>query len=262
MTTETPLDAAHAAMQAAPDDDGARLAFYAALADNPLFLLLEHEAEGDTIAPRVFDPEGERCVLAFDDEDRLARFTGAIAPYAALPGRVLCQMLEGQEISLGVNLDVAPSAILLPPEAVDWLADMLRHSPERIEARPEMIRRPGALPEALLAALETRLARVGGVMRTAWLVGVRYEDGEAGHLLACIDAAPQARDALAHAVAEALRFSGVEAGRLDVTFVAGDDALVAVLERHGIGFDLPRPERPRPERRPPGSDPDKPPRLR
>ena len=38
--TETPLDLAFAAMQAAPDEDAPRLRFYERLADAELFLLL------------------------------------------------------------------------------------------------------------------------------------------------------------------------------------------------------------------------------
>jgi hypothetical protein len=37
MEKSTVLDAAHTAMMAAPEDEGARLAYYAALADGMLF---------------------------------------------------------------------------------------------------------------------------------------------------------------------------------------------------------------------------------
>ena len=42
----TPLDMAHALMDAAPEDDAARLRFYERVADGELFLLLETEVEG------------------------------------------------------------------------------------------------------------------------------------------------------------------------------------------------------------------------
>jgi len=38
---ETPLDTAHAAMMAAPENDAARLRFYERMADAELYLLLE-----------------------------------------------------------------------------------------------------------------------------------------------------------------------------------------------------------------------------
>ena len=55
MSEETSLDIAHAAMEAAPNDDAARLRFYERLADNELFLLLTKEADGDQINPEIFD---------------------------------------------------------------------------------------------------------------------------------------------------------------------------------------------------------------
>ena len=122
MTDLTPLDTAHAAMEAAPDEDAARLRFYERLADCELFVLLTQEAEGDNISPEVFDLADESFVLVFDREDRLAQFVGKPAPYAALSGRVIAGLLAEQGIGMGVNLDVAPSSILIPPQAVVWTA--------------------------------------------------------------------------------------------------------------------------------------------
>ncbi|MBK5927155.1 SseB family protein, partial [Rhodobaculum claviforme] len=89
----TPLDAAHAAMEASPGDEAARLAFHARLAEAELYLLLEAEPQGDTLAPRVFALEDGPVVLVFDTEERLGDFSGAAAPYAALPGGGLVRML-------------------------------------------------------------------------------------------------------------------------------------------------------------------------
>ena len=125
MSEETSLDIAHAAMEAAPNDDAARLRFYERLADNELFLLLTKEADGDQINPEIFDLCDASFVLVFDRIERLAQFVGKRAPYAALSGRVIAQMLAGQGIGLGVNLEVATSQMLIPPEAVSWLCDTL-----------------------------------------------------------------------------------------------------------------------------------------
>ncbi len=117
----TDLDLAHAAMDAAPDDDIARLRFYERLADTELFLLLGAEAQGDQITPELFEIEDQRFALVFDREERLSEFTGRSAPYAACRAAALAQMLAGQGIGLALNLEVAPSAMLIPAEAVDWL---------------------------------------------------------------------------------------------------------------------------------------------
>ena len=69
MSELTPLDAAHAAMEAAPDDDAKRLAFYERLGDGELFLLLEAEAEGEMINPQTFDIGTGEIVLVFDRQE-------------------------------------------------------------------------------------------------------------------------------------------------------------------------------------------------
>ena len=162
MTEQTPLDLAHAAMDAAPDNDAARLRFYERLADCELFLLLNKEAEGDQINPETFDLGEVQFVLVFDREERLAQFVGKSAPYAAVSGRVIAQMIVGQGIGLGVNLEVAPSQMLIPPEAVTWLTDTLSHSPDEVEARAEELYAPKGLPDPPTMALASSIAKSSG----------------------------------------------------------------------------------------------------
>ncbi|MFN3644462.1 MAG: SseB family protein [Gemmobacter sp.] len=256
----SPLDIAHAAMTAAPDDDAARLRYFAALADAELVLMLEAEAEGGRIVPKLFPLTDGPVVLAFDGDDRLAAFAEGPVPYAALPGRVIARQLAGQGVGLGVNLG-GDAAFLVPPAALDWLAGTLDRAPDRDTARPRAFRAPGGLPRALLAALDAKLARAGGIAAAAVLAGVEYEGGRQGHLLAFLDAAPGAEDALARAAAEALTFSGVEAGEMDVAFLAAADPAAQAMLRAGLRIDLPAPAAAAPAApRPPGSD--GPPRLR
>ena len=215
---------------------------------------------GEAVEPRVFDIEGGPVVLVFDREERLAAFTGGIAPYAALPGRVIAGLLKGQGIGLGVNLGVAPSSMLLPAEAMDWLAMALEGGPEAVEAVPEQFVAP-KVPEVLVAGLDAKLAKAGGLAVAAVLAGVVYRGGRRGHMRAFVDAMPGAEAALAGAVREALVFSGLEAGELDVAFVASGDAATEAMERAGLRFDLPLPEAIE-EPRAPGMDPARPPKLR
>lgn len=263
MTAFTPLDAAHEAMEFADAADAARLRFYATLADTELCVLLEREVEGATLSPQVF-PLGEGpVVLAFDSEDRLAAFAEGPAPYAALPGRVLAGLLAGQGLGLGLNLGVAPSSMLLPPDAVAWLAGMVEAAPEEVDGRPDEIGPPDGLPEAVRAALLATLARARGIAAAAWLASVRYGDGREGFLLAFTGAEPGSEEALAHAAGGAVGFSDAAPLSLDVTFLAVDDPAVARLARVAERIDLspPAPE-PAPVQRAPGSDPDRPPILR
>ncbi|WP_296427742.1 SseB family protein [Yoonia sp.] len=258
----TDLDNAHAAMEAAPDDDAVRLRFYERLADTELFMLLGEEAADDQITPELFEIEDQSFSLVFDREERLSQFVGRAAPYAGLPGRTLVQMLAGQGIGLALNLDVAPSAMLIPAEAVDWLVATLANAPDETEARLTEVSPPVGLPEAVVTGLDRKLAIAAGMARFAYLAAATYEDGVRGHVLAFVDAAPGAEKALASAAGEALTFSGIEAGVMDVLFVRAADPLAARLARVGLRFDLPElaaaPQAPGA----PGMDPDKPPRLR
>lgn len=260
--TQTVLDQAHAAMQAAPDDDAARLRFFERLGDAELFLLLEAEAAGDQVTPQVFDPGSGPLVLVFDREERLAAFVGAEAPYAALSGRVIAGLLAEQGLGLGLNLDVAPSSFLLDADGVRWLAQTLGHGPDEVEARLAELSPPAGLPDVLISALDTKLATATGLAQIAYLVGTTDDTGARGHLLAFVGTAPGAEGALARAASEALTFSGIEAGAMDVGFFDARDPVTERLARVGLRFDLPQPAPARsPEATAPGMDPDKPPRL-
>ncbi|GAA6209608.1 SseB family protein [Cognatishimia sp. WU-CL00825] len=261
--TDTPLDTAHAAMQGAQGDDAARLRFYERLADAELFLLLTKEVEGESISPEVFEVQDQSFVLVFDTEERLSEFVGKAAPYVALSGRMVAQMLAPSGIGLGVNLDVAPSSILIPAEALGWLVDTLDNAPDEVETRVDAFSAPAGLPEVLITSLDAKLSTAVGLARWAYLVGTTYENGVRSHMLGFVGAVPEAQGALAKAVSEALTFSGIDAGALDVGFFDSSDPVAAQLARVGLRFDLPEPEV-AVEHVPiaPGSDPQKPPKLR
>jgi hypothetical protein len=258
---ETPLDRAHSKMEAAPDDASLRLRFFDLLAGAELFVLLAAEAEGDVISPEVFPIDGVSYVVAFDTEERMAIFTGRMAPYAALSGRALAPLLANQGLCLALNPEVAPSAILLPHGAVVWLAATLSRHPAEVEAHTISVNAPVGIPARLLVAIDEKLASASGFARHAWLVSAAYSDGREGHLLAFVDAVPGAEPGLARAVGEALTFSGVEAGELDVAFFRASDTAVARMAKVGLRFDLPEVEKLGAQTAP-GMDPERPPRLR
>lgn len=265
----TPYDRAHAAMEADPENEAARLAVFDRLADAELFLLLEEEPEGDDIRPQVFETEEGDFVLAFDLEERLAAFSdGEPAPYAALPGRVIAQHLAGEGVGLGINLGVADSAFLLPPEALEWLTHTLTHTPEEAQARPVAFEGPSLPPGALallLPAFEAKFDQLMGLASHALLGGVTYEGGRRGHVLAILGAPEAARPGIAKAMAEALAFSGLEAGELDVTFLEQADPAAQILLEKALVLHLPELVEEEPEAHKPaapGMDPTKPPILR
>lgn len=256
----TPLDAAHAEM-IKQDTDKARLAFYDRFAAAELFVLLESEPDGDNITPGLFQTEQGGFVLAFDLEERLTAFNEGPAPYAAVSGRTLAQMLSGQPIGVGLNLWENPSAFLLPAGTIAWLNDVLAETPEAIEETPETFGPPKGLPDVLITALDARLAAAKGLAKSAYLAGVTYTGDRPGHMLAFIDATDGAQSALASTIHQALVFSGLEAGVLDVTFLKASDPAAAQLARVGLRFDLPQPDTTVTQAAP-GMAPSKPPKLR
>lgn len=262
MTPATVLDTAHDALQTGGEAEARQ--FYRLLADAPLCLLLMKDPEGEALEPQVFELSDGPVILAFDSEDRLAAFQDGPVPYASLPGRIIAAQMAGQGLWLGLNLGTgAASETLLPPEAMDHLLTLLDVSPEETEARAESFVAP-VMPKALDAALRFAMAGVAGLAAAAVLVGVVYEGRGRGHVLALVGTTPEARPALARAMAEALSFAGLEAATLDVTFLEPDSAVLGQMLRVGQVYEVPEPmaAQPAPIPAAPGSDPSKPPRLR
>ncbi len=266
MTLETQLDRAHADMAADIDDDTARLRFYSQLADAELFVYLERDAAEDSISPEILDLEGDKFALVFDREDRLADFAKKPVPYAALPGRVIAGMLAGKNIGLAVNLAVAPSSILIPPGAMDWLKQALSAQPGGDSGSITRVSPADQMALALVPALTQKLANTGGLVGKVFLANAAFSDGRTSALLAFVDAAEHSHDALAGTAQEALVFSGVDQGSLDVVFLKEGSVLASDISKAGVEIVLPDPEPADPadtiNRAAPGSDPDKPPNLR
>jgi hypothetical protein len=259
----TPLDLAHATMDSDPGDDTARLRFYERLADAEMFLALEAEPESDKISPVIFDVEGGRFVLIFDTEARLTEFTERVSPYVALSGRSIVEMLVGQDIGLAVNPAVAPSSLLLPPEALEWLSDTLGRTLSEEQGTPTDVHPPANVPDILITAIDAKLSTMAGMARAAYLAEFEYKERPRNHVLAFVDAAEPAKPAMASAISEALTFSGLEAASLDIVFLQASDAICAPMSRVALRFDLPQLEQPTVQTHTaPGMDPARPPKLR
>lgn len=259
----TELAQALARVGAAPGDDSARMALFGALADAELCLLLTAPLAGDQISPEVVDLDGAGHVLVFETETRLADHARAGAPYASLPGRALALMLAGQGLGIAINPGLLGAAMISAAE-VDWLAQTLAQAPEAEEARLLEIARPVGIDPKLVLALTRKLSRAAGMAGAAYLVAATYDDGSTGHVLAFVDVDPRAEAPVAHTAGEALAFSGVELGRVDVMFVGAGDAVTDRLRRVGLPIEVPQVAAPADPPGPsaPGSDPGKPPKLR
>ncbi len=109
--------------------------------------------------------------------------------------------------------------------------------------------------------MDTKLAQAAGLATSAYLTAVTYKAGRRTHMLAFIDATPGSEPALASATREALVFSGLEAGELDVAFFKSSDPMAAKLAKTGLRFQLPEAMAANPPSAP-GMDPNAPPRLK
>lgn len=254
----SPLDKTFTASQAAPDDEALQMAYYAALAEAEIFLLLEGDSDGTTVEPRLVDPGTGPMALAFDTEARMAGFLGAPAPMVAMSGRAVAEMLSAAGIGLAFNLDTEFETAF-DAETLGWLASITGDADE-VRDLPSEVHAPRDLPEDLLEALDRKLAMAAGYAETAVLVEAVYAGGTKAHLLAVMDCAPEAEGPLAAAISEAMAFMGFGAGWLDVAFLEASSDLAQRISRVGLAFDLPTPGQ-APAPKAPGMDPDKPPKL-
>jgi hypothetical protein len=261
----TPLDLAHADITARPLDDAARLRFYGLLADAELIVLVSGESGEAALTPRQFDLEDGPVILVFDTEDRLTDFTGEVAPYLAMPGRLVMGQLAGQGVGLGLNLGVAPSAILLPPQVVDWLAETVSSAADYVvAARPVQFHPPVDFPLTTLAALDRSFDRIAGMADYALLSLAENGQCQTRPLLAVIGADPARHDVLARMISETVAFSGQPDWMPDVVFLGDADTLVASMVDVAHRFDMPTKNPTAPNSAPaaPGMDPARPPILR
>lgn len=260
---ETAIDRAFRAMEAEPENAAAQARFHERVLDAELHLLLEEEPETDArLRPLIFEiPEG-RFVLAFDRDERLASFVAEPMPCAVLAGRRLVEMVAGHGLGLGLNLGDAPSATLLPAEAVDWLASMAEGEPERAEGAARRFGPPRAATPALIEALDHKLAAMAGVIGAAHLVEAEYADGTRALLLLLAEVPEEAQPGVAAGIAETARLGGGAA--LDVAFLAGESRALSRARESGLTFELPRslPDERSDKPAAPGMDPDRPPNLR
>lgn len=264
--------AALMAQEGAGDKAGpATLGFYHALAQAELALLLAQERQGDDLAPQVFDLAAGRLVLGFDSIDRLAAWAQDMGlgpqPYASLPGRVVAQHLaQAGNLGLGLNFGAGTaSEMVLPPQAMAWLSQMLDLAPMPDMAQIAQLLPLGDVPAGLGGVLARAVAGAGGLATHAVLARVQYRGGGLAHILAFFGADPRAEAALAHSVAEALSFSGLEAAALDVIFPSDATPTAQAILAKGRDIPLPAPPQPEPKAsqpHPPGMDPLAPPKLR
>ena len=247
----TDLDRAQDAVGSGGDE--ARLSFFRLLANTNLLVLLEREAQGDVLEPRLFDLDEGQVALAFDLEERLALMGDAPLPYAEIPGRVLARLLAGEGLGLGLNLGAgSASEMLLPASAMQWLADILEPQ-DQAEAESFRDLQP---PEPILVEVMRKILAEAPPVWGGLARGVQLFSREGNGLILLQGTEPDAEVALATALSEALRFSDLGGQVVDISFANSKLS-------GGVRLDWPK-AAPKSARGPsaPGMNPDQPPKLR
>lgn len=253
----TELDRLCAAVPFHDADPAQRAAVLRRLADTELHVALTADPVGDRADLRMFELPGGEVALASDDAAALAGFLGGPVAHLSLPGRVLARELAQAGRGLLVNPG-RPSEMLLDAAALSWLIAALAEAPPAAEVIPRGLSAPSPQAVAVLAEpLATRLSDMAGMVAGAALVGVEWQDGRQGHLIAVMGAAPEAADASRRAIAKALSelvaFLPPLEGGVDITFQP------LPLPPGAVRIEATAPPAPPPAKR---RDPDAPPRLR
>jgi hypothetical protein len=246
-----------------PADHSARMRFFNAFCDAEVFLLLNEEPDEGSLSPVVLDAEGRGHVLAFASEEHLADYSAQVAPYAALSGRVIVDMLTQAELAIAFNWGVLVSEMVITAEEITWLNGVISEAPETHNARPTSFFALGQERDTLSRVLVEKLISASELAQAFWLIGVGYETGAKGVMLCIVDAPLEAEAPLAKAALEAIAFCGYENLLFDVSFLKHHEKAVEAIERQGQRLVFPKrpPVTPK-QRSMPGSDPARPPKLR
>ena len=206
-------------------------------ADTELSVCLVEEPTGDVAAFRTFDlPGGHRVALAFDRDERLSQFLGGPAPYLALPGRALAQVLTGQETGLLVNPGL-PSEMLLEVSTLAWLSDVLSSQPQETVAQARVGAPDPTVVAVLAQPLADRLGDLRGFVSGAALVGAGGTTrSTAAHLLLIAGAPIDAQPRLAKSLADTLALLPDVSGGVDIAFTE------AAVPDTALRFDLSMPK--------------------
>ena len=217
------------------------LRFYQVLAGSDLLVLLDASDENEVPEPKIIPVEAGQYVLVFDLKERVTELTGYDAPTSRVAGREVFQLMRGRGIGVAVNMGEAPSAMLIPGDAIDWICDTLDDAaaaenapvpaPAPAAGRFKALLAPHNFPDTLQLALTDKLAPVADLYDKALLLRAEYDDGQSGYLVAFSAVEDANRGVIAASVNDALAtFRGKEVA-LDIAFMARDEPLLDRIGR-------------------------------
>lgn len=241
-----PLDQLWAKLGPSPKEPDLRR-YYQALLAAELFLPLE-EASQSGVTPYLVELEGTAHALVFSEESGLAAFFEEGADRVELTGAGLIEMLAGEGLGLALNPGLDRGQFFMPPETVTWLVE------GDVEAGEKqfIFKALGDVPSDALAQILDAVGTLSGRVEHAVLAGTE----EGGLVLVLVEA----EGALVPEFGRLL--SVVDAGvSLDLVLMTAADFTSSGLRDVGLALEVP--DLPEPVvMKAPGSDPEKPPKLR
>ncbi|OYX43897.1 MAG: hypothetical protein B7Z02_08055 [Rhodobacterales bacterium 32-67-9] len=229
----TAIDRAYSGMMSGGEAE--LLRFYQVLAASDLFILLDVTGEDEVPEPKIIPIEGGQFVLVFDLAERVMELTGYDAPTSRATGRDVFNLMRGRDIGIALNMGEAPSAMLIPGDAIDWICDTLEDAaqvktPAAAPGRFKALLTPHSFPDTLQLALTEKLGAVAELYDRALLLRAEYDDGQSGFLVAFSAVDDGDQGAVTAAVNSALATYSGRKIALDIAFMARDEPM---LERIG-----------------------------
>jgi len=256
----TALQTAFDRYAVAPDHPSRRVAFLGAFLRAEVHLALDGEGEGDNVTPILRDVDGQAAVVVFDGLEDFANFAGGQADQATLSGRVLVEMLAGQNLGCVINPDGRTWSYVLDAATLDWMAEHLVFQPEMATPSLDALE-PASLADLnVVEALDATLPACRDRADHAILAQTQNE-GASQLVLFFIDAVPDAEGALSQIVQDMVTFAGVDMPATSVAFAQSGTVLHDRLGKIGLRLDIPQSPQAQ-TLTAPGSDPEKPPILR
>ncbi|MEM9138395.1 MAG: SseB family protein [Pseudomonadota bacterium] len=146
-----------------------------ALAGTGLVLALEDGNE-ERMTPRMASIDGIDAVEAFPGMERFAAAQDAPVEYLELDGAQLAAMLAPEGVPLAVRAEAA--TILVPPDALAWIAQTFRADVNRSETAGVVVMAPDLPPVAVVQAMGETVGALGQDCPEAWLIAMAEPDEE------------------------------------------------------------------------------------
>lgn len=205
-----------------------------ALAGMGLVLALDEATDADRLKPRMVKINGIDAVAAYPGMASFAAALDGPAEYIEADGAALSAMLAPENVALVVM--VHPTPILVPPDALGWIAQTFRADVNRSETAGVTVMAPDLPPVAVVQAMGETIGALGEDCPEAWLVAMAepHEDPELVLILGLSDRVHAMEADIAETVTRAIQ--AVSEQPVAVACPGRGSPLMDRARRTGIGI--------------------------